>query len=125
MGGVDASRIVGLAMLAVVLVALWLLGAPLGLLALVGGLTLTSAFLPCGVGAQAACNLARKRYDREAWKADWSRNYLDDRQGRLSTRMRDRRRAAVDLPPDVIPDDVQEARAWMRTLAAIRRLPEN
>src|SRR5207249_4710503 len=125
----SASRVAGLVMLAVVLLMAGLLGAPLVMLGwvalVVGGIAAIPLVLRGGVGAQAATNLARKLYDRRGWETGWSRNYLPEPKGGPPARLRSRRRrAATDLvvPPDLLPEDVEESKAWLRTLDSIRGL---
>jgi hypothetical protein len=128
----DGARVAGLVVVGLVLLMAGLLGAPLALVALlavaIGGLGAILALLsPGGVGAQSASNLARKLYDRNGWEAGWSRNYLGERRRGFLDRIRSRRRlprAPDDVPPDLFPDELQESKAWLRTLESIRRLPE-
>src|SRR5437773_1340717 len=118
----SASRVAGLVMLAMVLLMAGLLGAPLVMLGwvalVVGGIAAIPLVLRGGVGAQAFSNLARKRYDRSGWEASWSRNYIPDRKAAH------RPAAGADLPPDLLPEDLEESKAWLRTLHSIRGLPE-
>ncbi len=122
MEAMDGARVAGFVVVGVVLLMAGLLGAPLALVGLLAvvlcGLALILTLLsPGGVGAQSASNLARKMYDRNGWESGWSRGYLDE--GRPP-----RRRSRDDVPPDLFPEDLQESRAWLRTLDSIRRLPE-
>ena len=114
----------GFVTLGAVLVGIGLLGAPPGLLALLAGAVAVTAFLPRGVGAQAASNLAQRLYDRDAWHAGWSRTYLPERERGARFPGGSRRGSDIDVPPALLPDDIDESKAWLRTLASIRRLPE-
>ncbi|MDP9342835.1 MAG: hypothetical protein M3Q23_12245 [Actinomycetota bacterium] len=125
----DGARVAGFVVVALVLLMAGLLGAPLGLVVLlavvIGGIgVLVTVLSPGGVGAQSASNLARKLYDRNGWESGWSGSYLGERRGGPLARRRARRRREVDVPPDLLPEDLQESKAWLRTLESIRRLPE-
>jgi hypothetical protein len=119
---VNGSRVAGLVTLSLLLLMAGLLGAPLVMLGWVAlvvcAITVIPLVLRGGVGAQAFSNLARKRYDRSGWEAGWSRNYLSDRKASR------RPAAGADLPPDLLPEDIEESKAWLRTLHSIRGLPE-
>jgi hypothetical protein len=121
---VNAARIAGFVILGSALAMAGLLGAPAGLVILIGAAIGATAFLPGGCGAAAFSNLAQKLYDRDAWQAHWSENYLQEGRDGLLAGLRSRRRSGVDVPPDLFPDDLQESKAWLRTLTSIRRLPE-
>jgi hypothetical protein len=124
MGSMDAARAAGFLILGLSLAAAGFLGAPLHLLLLIGAVPVATLFLPGGVGAAAAANLAQKLYDREAWEADWDKRYLPQGQGDRRTPARSGRREDGDVEPDLFPDDLRETKAWLRTLATIRHLPE-
>lgn len=115
----NACRVAGFVSLGLVLLMAGLLGAPPAMLAMIGGISLATAFLPRGVGAAALHNLAQKRYDRDRWQAHWSEGYLDG-----PADVRGARESSPGLPPGLLPADERESRAWLRTLATIRDLPE-
>lgn len=123
MDPMDAARIAGFLILGLTLGTAALLGAPLLLLLLIGAVPVATLFLPDGVGAAAATNLARRIYDRQGWEAGWDRRYLPEREdrGRRGTGSPEPDRAEVE--PDLFPEDLGESKAWLRTLAEIRRLP--
>jgi hypothetical protein len=120
---VDACRIAGFVSLGLILLVAGLLGAPPAMLAMIGALGAASAFLPRGSGAAALHNLAQKRYDRERWEAHWSEGYLHERPERGHSPAAGRGSSLV-LPPGLLPKDPRESGPWLRTLAAIRDLPE-
>jgi hypothetical protein len=124
MVAVIACRVAGFVALGLLLLMAGLLGAPILLLVMIGGFFTATAFLPGGTGAAALGNLARRLYDRRGWESHWSEGYLDEREEGPVARRRARRRATIDIPARLLPDDLQESKAWFRTLAAIRGLPE-
>jgi hypothetical protein len=99
MGSMDAARAAGFLILGLSLAAAGFLGAPLHLLLLIGAVPVATLFLPGGVGAAAAANLAQKLNDREAWEADWDKRYLPQGEGDRRTPARSGRREDGDVEP--------------------------
>lgn len=119
----NACRIAGFVSLGLILLMAGLLGAPPAMLLMIAAFGAATAFLPRGSGAAALHNLAQRLYDRDRWEAHWSEGYLHEPPDADRPRPA-ARGSSVELPPGLLPRDPRESGAWLRTLAAIRDLPE-
>lgn len=118
----EPGHIAGTIMLGLLLGAAWSMGAPVPMLASIAALVavIAATMLLPGVGARAFRALATKAYDRAAWEERWANEPHGGPE-----RGRGRRVAREDLPPELLPPDLRGSKAWLRTLADIRGLPEH
>lgn len=117
---IEPGHIAGTVLLGLLLGAAWLMGAPVPMLASIAALVaVIAATMPLpGVGARAFSALARKLYDHAAWEERWANEPHGGPE-------RTRDRTKEDLPPELLPPDLEGSKAWLRTLADIRGLPEH